>query len=159
MNTPTAIHVRLFTSADTDFILSLVTRFSSFDLPEWRTAREIDQTNENLLCQAMKGPEPDSVIFIAEDENGTRAGFIHLQTQTDYFNGEKHGYISDLTVDQTFEGQGVGRLLLEKAEAWARKENYHLLTLYVFAGNERARQLYERNGFQQELIKYAKEIK
>jgi ribosomal protein S18 acetylase RimI-like enzyme len=152
------IRVRAFVPADKDFILSLVARFSGFDLPEWRTANMIDIANQKFLQKALEQSDPNSAFFIAEDENGQRAGFIHLQTQTDHFTGENHGYISELAVDKSFEGQGVGRALLEKAEEWARQKNYRLLTLYVFAGNERARQLYERNGFQQELVKYAKVI-
>ncbi|MGE5377355.1 MAG: GNAT family N-acetyltransferase [Bacteroidota bacterium] len=55
--------------------------------------------------------------------------------------------MSDLAVDQKFEGQGIGRLLLEVAEDWTRSNGYHLLTLYVFAGNTRALQIYEKHGF------------
>jgi ribosomal protein S18 acetylase RimI-like enzyme len=153
------IRIRTFNSSDRDFIASLVTRFSEFELPAWRSPGEIDQTNRMLLEKAMEHPEPDSQIFVAEDENGTRAGFIHLQTQMDYFTAKKHGYISDLAVDKTFEGQGVGRMLVYRAEEWARQKGYRLLTLYVFAGNQRAQRMYERNGFSQEVIKYVKAIK
>lgn len=152
------IQIRTFKTSDIEFITSLITRFSEFDLPAWRTAAEINHTNRALLHQAMAQPEPDSAIFIAEDEAGRPAGFIHLQTQTDYFSGEKHGYVSDLAVDQAFEGQGVGRLLLETAEAWSRTKGYVLLTLYVFAGNARAQRLYEKHGFNPELVKYVKRI-
>lgn len=152
------IHIRAFKPSDRDFIVSLVMRFSEFDLPAWRSKNEVDNTNLITLRKAIEQPELDSMIFIAEDENGRPAGFIHLQTQIDYFNGQKHGYISDLAVDMSFEGQGVGRTLLNKAEEWARQQGYGLLTLYVFAGNQRAQLLYEKNGFQQEVIKYAKVI-
>jgi ribosomal protein S18 acetylase RimI-like enzyme len=77
----------------------------------------------------------------------------------DYFTAKKHGYISDLAVDKTFEGQGVGRMLMDQAGEWARQKGYRLLTLYVFAGNQRAQRMYERNGFSQEVIKYVKAIK
>jgi ribosomal protein S18 acetylase RimI-like enzyme len=153
------IRIRTFKPSDSDFIASLVTRFSEFDLPAWRSASEVDHTNRILLQKVMEQPEPDSMIFVAEDENGRQAGFIHLQTQTDYFNGEKHGYISDLAVDKSFEGQGVGRMLVDQAEEWGLQKGYHFLTLYVFAGNQRAQRMYERNGFYQEVIKYVKVIK
>jgi ribosomal protein S18 acetylase RimI-like enzyme len=152
------IHIRAFKPSDRDFITSLVMRFSEFDLPAWRSRSEVDHINRVTLQKAIDQPEPDSAIFIAEDESGRAAGFIYLQTQVDYFNAEKHGYISDLAVDKSFEGQGVGRALMNKAEEWARQHGYGLLTLYVFAGNKRAQLLYEKNGFQQEVIKYAKMI-
>jgi ribosomal protein S18 acetylase RimI-like enzyme len=152
------IHIRPYTPADQAFITALVARFSEFDLPAWRPRQEIDNANQAALLKAMLTPEADAAIFIAANENDTPAGFMHLQTQFDYFNGEKHGYISDLAVDPAFEGQGVGQLLMDCAEAWTREKGYSLLTLYVFAGNTRARRLYEKNGFGQEVIKYVKPI-
>jgi len=153
------IHIRTFKSSDSKFISSLVTRFSEFDLPEWRVTNEIDDTNRILLQKAMEQPESDSIIFVAEDENGRLAGFTHLQTQTDYFNGEKHGYISDLAVDKSYEGQGIGHILIGKAEEWALQKGYLLLTLHVFAGNRHAQHVYENHGFSLDIIKYTKAIK
>jgi ribosomal protein S18 acetylase RimI-like enzyme len=153
------IHIRPFTVSDIHFIESLIPRFSEFDLPAWRQRDEIDNTNLSTLKKAMETPEPGSAIFIAEDETGNRAGFIHLQTQTDYFNSEKVGYISDLAVDSAFEGQGVGRILLDKAEDWARAEGCHLLSLYVFSNNSHARRIYEKLGFNEEVTKYVKPLK
>jgi ribosomal protein S18 acetylase RimI-like enzyme len=152
------IHIRPFTSSDTNFVESLVPRFSEFDLPIWRQKDEINNTNLASLKKAMETPDPGSAIYIAEDETGKRAGFLHLQTQTDYFNGKNVGYISDLAVEAAFEGQGIGRILLEKAEEWARAEGCHLLSLYVFSNNSRARKLYEKLGFNEEVTKYIKPL-
>jgi ribosomal protein S18 acetylase RimI-like enzyme len=136
----------------------LIPRFSEFDLPAWRQRDEIDNTNFASLKKAMETPEPGSAIYIAEDETGKRAGFLHLQTQTDYFNEKKVAYISDLAVDSSFEGQGIGRILLDKAEEWARGEGCHLLSLYVFSNNSRARKIYEKLGFKEEVTKYIKPL-
>ncbi len=153
------IHIRPFTVSDTNFIESLIPRFSEFDLPAWRQRDEIDNTNLASLKKTMETPEQGSAIYIAEDEAGKRAGFIHIQTQTDYFNSKKVCYISDLAVDSAFEGQGVGRILLAKAEDWARAEGCHLLSLYVFSNNSHARRIYEKLGFNEEVTKYVKPIK
>lgn len=152
------ISVRSFISTDSKFILSLVPRFSAFELPEWRQMDEIDNTNRLALIKAMEQPEPGSAIFVAEDETAGPVGFVYLQTQTDYFSGKKQGYISDIAVDNSFEGRGIGHLLLEVAEKWGREQGYALLTLYVFSGNTRARQVYEKNGFDQDIIRYSKVI-
>jgi len=153
-----AVFVRSFLPTDEEFIISLISRFSEFDLPEWRRINDIDNTNRLALLRAMEQPEPESAIFIAEDESAGQVGFVHLQTRIDYFNGEKQGYISDLAVDSSFEGRGVGRLLLETAENWSREQGYALLTLFVFAGNKHAQYVYEKNGFAQDIIRYAKVI-
>ena len=153
-----SISVRSFIPQDKEFILSLVSRFSEFELPEWRHTDEIDNTNRLALLKAMEQLEPESAIFVAEDETTGPVGFIHLQTRTDYFNGEKQGYISDIAVDSSHEGQGIGRMLLETAESWSREQGYALLTLFVFAGNTHAQQIYKRSGFAQDIIRYAKVI-
>ena len=152
------IQIRQHKPSDNVFILSLVSRFSEFELPEWRQRDEIDGTNQASMQRALNQPGSDSAIFVAEDENGKLAGFIHLQIETDYFRDEKYGYISDLAVDAAFEGQGIGRKLLETAEEWARAKGYRLLALYVFSGNRRARLLYEKYGFKEEVIKYVKAV-
>ena len=61
-------HVRPSLPTDNEYITSLVTRFSEFDLPEWRTADEINNTNRLSLQRALEQPQPDFAIFIAEDE-------------------------------------------------------------------------------------------
>jgi ribosomal protein S18 acetylase RimI-like enzyme len=152
------IQIRPHRPSDNEFILSLTSRFSEFELPEWRQRNEIDGTNLASMERALNQPGSASTIFIAEDEKGKLAGFIHLQTETDYFRDEKYGYISDLAVDASFEGHGIGRRLLEIAEEWARTRGYRLLALYVFSGNRRARQVYEKYGFKEEVIKYVKAV-
>ena len=153
-----AVLVRSFVSTDSEFILSLISRFSEFDLPEWRRMNDIDNTNRQALLKAIEEPEPESTIFVAEEETVGPVGFVHLQTRIDYFNGEKQGYISDIAVDSAFEGRGIGRMLLETAENWSREQGYALLTLFVFAGNTHAQQVYEKSGFAQDIIRYAKVI-
>jgi ribosomal protein S18 acetylase RimI-like enzyme len=152
------IHIRPFSPSDANFIESLIPRFSEFDLPAWRQRDEIDSANLVSLKKAMDTPETGSAIFIAEDETGNRAGFLHLQIQTDYFNNSKIAYISDIAVDSSFEGHGIGRILLDKAEDWAREQGCSLLTLYVFSGNSRARKIYEKFGFKEEVVKYVKPL-
>src|SRR5512143_990840 len=115
-----SVHVRPYLPADRETISALVTRFSEFDLPDWRSADEIDRTNRLSIQKALEEPEAGAAILVAEDETQGAVGFIHLETQVDYFSGEKHGYIADLAVSKSVEGKGVGRMLLEAAESWAR---------------------------------------
>jgi ribosomal protein S18 acetylase RimI-like enzyme len=52
----------------------------------------------------------------------------------------------------------VGRALMAKAEDWAREHGYGWLTLSVFGQNVRARELYERLGYGEDIIRYVKEL-
>ncbi|MEO6546729.1 MAG: GNAT family N-acetyltransferase, partial [Ferruginibacter sp.] len=73
-------------------------------------------------------------------------------------NSEKHAHIADVIVAPEGSGKGIGALLMEKAEEWARSQGYHWLTLSVFAQNTRARELYERLGFGPDIMKYVKSL-
>ncbi len=153
------VHIRPSVPADREYIASLIGRFSEFDLPAWRSTDEIDRTNRRLLQKALEEPQPGAAVLVAEDETQGPVGFVHVEAQVDYFTGEEHGYIADVAVSKSAEGRGVGRLLLEAAEAWAESRGYRLLTLYVFSGNVRAQRVYEKHGFQPELVKYVKVIR
>ena len=61
-----------------------------------------------------------------------------------------------VAVTEAAEGQGAGAALMRAAEAWARACGYSRLTLNVFEGNHRARQVYERFGYQVETVRYVK---
>ena len=56
------------------------------------------------------------------------------------------------------EGQGIGQALLNAAEAAAGEHGAQTITLHVFSTNSRARRLYERSGYDGELIRYIKPI-
>ncbi|HEX7815296.1 GNAT family N-acetyltransferase [Dyella sp.] len=143
---------------DDDFILGLVPRFVDFPLPAWRRRHEcIDGIRKDLLRHLEDEPV-NSYLFIAEDQDGERVGFIHLQKTQDFFTGRVNGHISDLAVVQANEGRGVARALLDHAHTWAHEHRCHLLTLAVLPGNERARALYEAMGFGMDLLRMAKPV-
>ncbi len=152
------VHIRPAHSGDHAFILSLTPRFSEFGPPAWRTAAEIDAANEAALRKALEQAGDGEIFLIAEDEQGAALGFIHLQTQEDYFNGRPYGYISDVAVAAAGQGRGAGKALMAAAEAWSRECGHALLALYVFAANERARAFYESLGYAEEVVKYVKPL-
>ncbi len=57
-------------------------------------------------------------------------------------------HLLSLTIDVPWQGRGWGRYLLEAVMERARTLDCHSLFLEVRAGNARARNLYERAGFQ-----------
>jgi ribosomal protein S18 acetylase RimI-like enzyme len=143
---------------DDDFILGLVPRFVDFPLPAWRRRHEcIDGIRKDLLRHLEDEPA-NSYLFIAEDDDGERVGFIHLQKTQDFFTGRSNCHISDLAVVTAHEGRGVAKALLEHTQEWAREHRCQLITLAVLPGNERARALYEAAGFGTDLVRMAKPV-
>jgi GNAT superfamily N-acetyltransferase len=55
--------------------------------------------------------------------------------------------VNSICVLERVRGQGVGRALMARAEAWARAEGAEELRLVVWAFNERAVRLYEELGY------------
>lgn len=159
MNTNSNIRIRPASIGDKEFIISLLPRLVEFGPPAWRDAARMTAADIQTLSDKLVNQPPGTAIFIAEDEQGVRLGFIHLQTGNDYYKREEHGHISDIIVAPEGEGRGIGRLLMEKGENWARIQGYRWLTLSVFAQNLRAREIYKRLGYGEDIMKYVKELR
>lgn len=158
MNRSSDIYIRSASIDDLEFILSLVPRLVEFGPPPWRDVPKMLKTDIEVLTEKLLNQPFDTVFFIAEDKKGIPLGFIHLQAGNDYYNHEKHAHIANIIVAAEGEGQGIGQMLMEKAEEWARAQGYRWLTLSVFAQNRRAREVYARLGYGEDIMKYIKEL-
>jgi ribosomal protein S18 acetylase RimI-like enzyme len=90
-------------------------------------------------------------IFVA-DLDGHVVGFVAVLahepfTQLDDPPGT-YGFVSDLVVRAAHRSQGIGRQLLERAEAFARNAGAKELRICVLAENTAARQLYLKAAFE-----------
>jgi GNAT superfamily N-acetyltransferase len=156
MPSATAWRIRAARAADRDAVLALAPRLvDGFPLPGWRTREEIVRTEAATLGAALDAMPPGAALLLAESPEGDTVGLVYLELQFDYYR-KAHGHVSVLAVAAEAEGKGVGRLLLEAAERWARDQGLSMLTLNVFAGNYRARGVYERLGYAPETIRYAR---
>ncbi|HWS55595.1 MAG TPA: GNAT family N-acetyltransferase [Pyrinomonadaceae bacterium] len=150
--------VRPATEADSEFVVSLVPRLVEFGPPPWQDAERMTRVDAEIVERNLRERTPGTAVFVAEDEGGRAVGFIHLVPRVDYYTGEEHGHVSDLIVAREGEGRGVGAALMSAGEAWARGRGYRLLTLHVYAGNERARKVYQRLGYTEEFIRCTKPL-
>ena len=155
-STSEPILIRPATLDDEAILLELARRLTAFDLPVWRRPEDIAKADAREMTAAVRARSPDSEVLIAE-RSGRPVGCLHMLATRDFF-GTAHAHISVIATTAGAEGSGVGRVLLERAEAWARQRGHTLLTLNVFAANERARRFYERAGWSAEMLKYAKAI-
>jgi putative acetyltransferase len=95
-----------------------------------------------LTVDQMAGP--DTVLFIARDENGRSVGMGALKVHDGSF-----GEVKRMFTDPAVRGAGVGRLILDAIEAEARERNLQSLKLETGSteGFEPAWRIYERGGF------------
>jgi len=149
--------VREGTAADRDFVIDTARRFAAFGPPPWRSAADIVGGEVRCLDDFFDGRLGGRTLVVAE-EDGARLGFGFFEPAVDYFTGDADGHVGMIAVSETAEGRGAGAALLAAAEDWARRRGYPRLHLNVFAGNDRARRLYERAGYAVETVRYVKRV-
>ncbi len=152
------VRLRAAGAADLPFVLSLAPRLAEAGLPSWRTAAQVVEAEGRALRRALAEGSPDAPVLLAEDADGSPLGFAYVETHTDYFTGRAHAHVAVLAVADRAEGRGIGRPLLDAAEAWARRRGHPFITLNVFARNARARAVYERLGYGAETLRYVKPL-
>jgi RimJ/RimL family protein N-acetyltransferase len=108
---------------------------------EWRTAAE-----ERRYLRAVRR-HSHAAVFVAEAADGI-VGRISLAR--DAHPASEHVADLGLMVAGEHRRQGVGRALMEAAEAWAREVGVRKLELHVFPYNGAAIALYEGMGYERE---------
>ncbi len=156
MTDPTVL-IRL-AAGDDDFILPLVPRLVDFTLPPWRRRHECIEGIRQDLQQQLDEQPATHFLFVAENAEGERVGFIELRKTQDFFTGRRNCHVNNVVVAPRHEGRGVGKALMAHAEVWAREHHCALVTLAVFPGNERALAMYESCGYATDLLRLAKPV-
>jgi GNAT superfamily N-acetyltransferase len=144
---------------DDDFLLSLVPRLVDFTLPTWRRRHECVEGIRNDLHRHLEDQPANNFLFVAEDADGERVGFIELQKTQDFFTGRTNCHINNVVVVPRHEGRGVGKALMAHAEEWAREHHCALVTLAAFPGNERALAMYASCGYGTDLLRLVKPVR
>ncbi|HXW96555.1 MAG TPA: GNAT family N-acetyltransferase [Gemmatimonadales bacterium] len=150
--------IRAAAPADEAFILQLTDQLGAFPVPRWRTPGEIAAADHIILLDALHEPEPEQSLLLAEEDSGAPLGYVFTSTRDDYFTHERLAHIEVLAVEPGAQGKGIGRALVDAAERWAKERGYRRITLNVFAQNSRAREVYQRLGYEPETIHYFKEL-
>lgn len=93
--------------------------------------------------------EPDTVLFLAEDEDGDAVGYAFtrlVEGEATLATGDRVGQLQALSVLPAFRGQGVGSALIQAFLSHLRERDVTEWSLGVLDGNGDARRLYERLG-------------
>jgi len=158
MTEKASIAIRPAEPSDRAFILGLAERFVAFDLPPWRAHDETAAGVRRDIERHLRERPETSHFFVAETEDGTRAGFLHVQSTIDFFTGAPNCHISDIAVASSLDGHGIGSRLLAFAETFAKSRGCRFVTLSVFPATAHTHALYERHGYGVELVRMAKAV-
>ncbi|HLW03359.1 MAG TPA: GNAT family N-acetyltransferase [Ktedonobacterales bacterium] len=152
----TAIRVRPYMPDDAAFVLQLAPRLL-VGIPPWRDPERWLATAHDWLTGSIARFGKETMIFIAEDSQGTRLGAAAV-SHHQHFTGEQQAYIGELAVSEVAEGHGAGQALVEACAGWAREQGYRFLALETGIANTRARGFYAHLGFLEEDIRLVKPL-
>jgi GNAT superfamily N-acetyltransferase len=105
-------------------------------------------------------PDAPMHLLLAVRDGGV-VGMISWTLMHELYSADTRVYISDVSVDRSARGQGVGAALMAQVSAWARRHNAAKMGWEVWHRNFRAMTFYERLGasINQESIPYVLEFK
>jgi GNAT superfamily N-acetyltransferase len=150
--------IRAARPEDRLFVIALTARLADFPRPAWRTADEIALADRALLSEVLEERRSDAVLLVAESATDGPVGCVCATSRSDYFTQRVHAHVEVLAVDRRAQGRGVGSALMRAVEEWARARGHTFVTLNAFASNDRARDLYERLGYEPETLHYRKAL-
>jgi ribosomal protein S18 acetylase RimI-like enzyme len=96
----------------------------------------------------------ESVVLVAEDENGQLVGFTQLYPAFCSVAADRTFVLYDLFVTPAARGTGAGRALMEAAEAHARAAGAARLELQTAKTNKVGQSLYESCGWKRDELFY-----
>lgn len=90
--------------------------------------------------------KPANQVLVAEDTKGNIVGFALAH----HGKNLEHSTIGKLVIDPEYQGQGMGRKLLEKIQIASRQQGKNEIRVCAEHGEGRASEFYQRLGFEVE---------
>ena len=138
-------------------MLALMPRLADYDVPPSRNPEHLWQDDAQMMRRWLAGEE-ECLVHVALDPSGAVLGFAMVRLRPELLSHEPSAHLEALALDKRAEGRGVAAALLGAAEQAAKASGALTMTLHVFAVNTRARRLYERAGYDGELMRYTKPL-
>ena len=133
-------------------------RLAEFDVPASRDPKHLWMHDAAMLRAWANGNTDGCFVHVAEADDKRIAGFAMVSLRPELLSEAPSSHLEAIAVSPGFERLGVGSSLLRAAEKEAHRRGAQSMTLHVFAANQRARKLYEREGFDGELMRYIKPL-
>lgn len=150
--------IRPATGADLNALVALLPRLADFDLPPDRNPQDLWRGDAELLQAVLAGDRDDGFCLLASDAGGDLLGLVLVSMDEELLSHQPNAHIEALAVARDAEGRGIGALLLDKAETEALQRGALSMSLHVFGRNTRARGLYGKQGYDEELIRCRKTL-
>ena len=104
-------------------------------------------TAEDVLRQLPRlQASLEHAVFVAEAPDGLVVGWLHVHANH-VVEFDPRAEVGGLVVDEKFRGSGMGRLLMQHAEQWAREKGYSEVVLRSNVIRTGAHKFYESLGY------------
>lgn len=140
-----------------DAMLALMPRLADYDVPPSRNPEHLWKDDARVMRRWLEGEE-ECLVHVAVNAADEVLGFTMVRLRPELLSHEPSAHLEAIALDKRAEGQGVAKALMAAAERAARARGALTMTLHVFACNTRARGLYERLGYDGELMRYIKPL-
>jgi GNAT superfamily N-acetyltransferase len=108
---------------------------------------DIPPLTRERFCSCYVGDAAPMHLLLAL-RAGHIVGMIAWTLTHELYSGHARVYISDLSVDQTARGHGVGGALMAQVKTWARAHSAHKLAWEIWRHNHTAKAFYKSMGAQ-----------
>ena len=90
--------------------------------------------------------QPGNAVLVAVSGEGEVAGWVHVFA-THRVESDGFAEIGGLVVRETLRGEGIGRMLVEAAEAWAREAGFVEVRVRSNVVREATHRFYDHLGY------------
>ena len=109
----------------------------------WTTEADLLEgirTDETAISELIQ--KPNAALLKYESDDGSLQGCVYLEKQKEQL------YLGMLTVAPHLQNSGIGKQLLQAAEAYARQQNCTAVVMSVISVRHELIHWYERHGYQ-----------
>lgn len=145
------IEIRKATADDYAAVCELLHEIDTY---HWTNVPQIFQPNSGPVREReyyLSRLTDESVGFFLSVADGQAAGLVHLFVREapplPILVPRFFAVVECLVVKKTFQRRGIGRMLMEYGQAWAKTKGATAIELNVYAFNSTAIELYEALGY------------
>ena len=132
-------------------VIALLPRLAEFNHPERLVAEDFWRSDVETVRRWQRGDEPKCFVMLARLKTEDLVGAALVRMMPEVMSRRPSCHLEALVVDSASEGYGVGAALIAAARREAKSRGALSMTLNVFETNHRARSLYDRLGFYDEI--------
>jgi aminoglycoside 6'-N-acetyltransferase I len=128
---------------------------TGYDIEGWLRMRKAlwpyipEDKHRQEMEQSFSSP---GVVFVAEHKEAGLVGFAEISIRKDYVPGASGGpvpYVEGWYVDETYQGSGIGRSLIEAAERWSLEKGFTRIASDALIDNSKSIAVHTALGFRE----------